>query len=118
MKRTLDEWLNIINECKKSNKSVQEWCLKNNISRHAYYYWHGKLRKKGMLSVNKTVKKQDKESISFIEIPKIPLKQKDVTKVTDVNEMEIEYHEFKIKIKQQYNTSQLENILSILQKIC
>lgn len=37
-------WTNRFTERKASGLKVDEWCEKNNISRHAYYYWHRKIQ--------------------------------------------------------------------------
>ena len=37
-------WKGRINDCKNSGSKVTKWCLENDISRHAYYYWHRKIK--------------------------------------------------------------------------
>lgn len=36
-------WKERINLCKRSGKNVKDWCSDNQVSKHAYYYWHRKL---------------------------------------------------------------------------
>lgn len=37
-------WKNRFTDRKASGLKVEEWCEKNNVSRHAYYYWYRKVQ--------------------------------------------------------------------------
>lgn len=37
-------WNHRFTDRKVSGLNVDEWCEKNNISRHSYYYWHRKVQ--------------------------------------------------------------------------
>lgn len=37
-------WNHRFTDRKVNGLNVDEWCEKNNISRHSYYYWHCKVQ--------------------------------------------------------------------------
>lgn len=39
-----EQWKRLILECQSSGMRVEDWCVQNNVTRHAYYYWLRKLR--------------------------------------------------------------------------
>ena len=43
--RTKNEWLSLIEECRKSGMTDAQWCLKNGISRNSFYSAIKRLRK-------------------------------------------------------------------------
>lgn len=43
--RTRDEWLSLIQECRKSGMTDAQWCLKNGINRNSFYSAIKRLRK-------------------------------------------------------------------------
>lgn len=40
----LNQWTEIIRECRSSNQSVRSWCIEHDIDEKRYYYWHRKIR--------------------------------------------------------------------------
>lgn len=46
-------WKQRLEEIKQSDLTVDEWCKQNQISKHAYYYWHKKILD-SINNVNKT----------------------------------------------------------------
>ena len=54
-----EQWEKIIAACQSSGAKVDVWCEENNISRHAYYYWLRKIRKKACESVLPVIPKQE-----------------------------------------------------------
>lgn len=39
-----EQWKQLISDCQSSGMRVDDWCIQNNVSRHAYYYWLRKIR--------------------------------------------------------------------------
>ena len=35
----INEWKELISECRRSGKSINEWCEENTIKPSQYYYW-------------------------------------------------------------------------------
>lgn len=56
-----EQWTQLIKECQSSGMRVDDWCIANDISRHAYYYWLRKLR---LANIRKS------ESAVLVETPK------------------------------------------------
>lgn len=62
-----DQWEKLIAEFQCSGLQVDEWCEKNEISRHAYYYWLRKIRVKACESMLPAIPEQNK-SIAFAKV--------------------------------------------------
>ncbi len=54
-----DQWERLITDCQNSCLKVDEWCAENHISRHAYYYWLRKIRKKACETMFPALPKED-----------------------------------------------------------
>ena len=62
-----DQWKKLIKECQSSGLQVNEWCEKNQISRHAYYYWLRKIRINACESMLPVIPEQN-NSIAFAKV--------------------------------------------------
>jgi len=62
-----EQWEKLIQECQSSGLKIDDWCKENNISRHAYYYWLRKVRKKACGSILPDISKQN-PSVAFAKI--------------------------------------------------
>ena len=40
----LEQWTKLIQNCKASSMTINDWCELNNVSPNAYYYWLRKIR--------------------------------------------------------------------------
>lgn len=40
----LNEWMNVVKECRESGLPVSTWCEQNDIRTQSYYYWLKKIR--------------------------------------------------------------------------
>lgn len=47
----MQEWMDIIRDCRTSGLTVQQCCDEKNLSRPTYYYWLNKIRKTAIESV-------------------------------------------------------------------
>ena len=47
------EWKELITECRRSGKSVSEWCEENSIKPSVYYYWLRTVRNDALVLANK-----------------------------------------------------------------
>lgn len=54
-----EQWEKLIFDCQSSGLKVDEWCEENNVSRHAYYYWLRKIRKKACTSIQPIIPEQN-----------------------------------------------------------
>ena len=97
-------WKSRIQSRKLSGLKVNVWCEQNDISRHAYYYWHRKL-------------KDIKEDNVFAEVlleqaPTIPAEK--ITKP----ELLITWKGFSISVTDQHAIPMAVELLSRLEKQC
>lgn len=58
----LEQWTKLIQNCKASCMTINEWCELNNVSPHAYYYW---LRKIRMTAAQELPTLQSEQEIHF-----------------------------------------------------
>lgn len=54
-----EQWEKLITDCQSSGLKVDDWCEKNQISRHAYYYWLRRIRKKACESMQPALPAQN-----------------------------------------------------------
>ena len=65
----MQEWMDIIRDCRSSGLTVQQYCDEKNLSRPTYYYWLNKIRKTAIESVE--------SSPAFVELkPPAPVSKK------------------------------------------
>lgn len=62
-----EQWEKLIADCQNSGLKVDEWCEKKQVSRHAYYYWLRKIRKKACDSILPSIPKQS-TSVDFAKV--------------------------------------------------
>jgi len=62
-----EQWEKLITDCQSSGLKVDDWCEKNHVSRHAYYYWLRKIRKKACDSILPAIPKQN-SSVTFAKV--------------------------------------------------
>lgn len=65
-KESYDLWKQRIHEQRTSGMKIREWCEKNQLSPHAYYYW------RKLISTHKNVL-TDSNTTAFVEVPKIEM---------------------------------------------
>jgi hypothetical protein len=53
------QWNALVQECMSSGLKVKDWCLQNNVSKDAYYYWLRKVREAAC----------DSMESSFVRVP-------------------------------------------------
>lgn len=99
-------WKSRIQSRKLSGLKVNDWCEQNNISRHAYYYWHRKL---------KDIK--EKQGDVFAEVLLEPAPMLSVEKVAKP-EILIAWKDFSISVTDQHAIPMAAELLSRLEKQC
>lgn len=97
-------WKSRIKSRKLSGLKVNVWCEQNGISRHAYYYWHRKL-------------KDIKEDNVFAEVLLEPAPTVPVEKITRP-ELLITWKGFSISVTNQHAIPMAVELLSRLEKQC
>ena len=103
----LQSWAQIIKECKESGLKVNDYCSQHNLSRDAYYYWYGKVKKEFY-----------SQQSGFVEIPAdLPSKPSKITAseaTASSEKIEIHCGKFTITIP---SSSSAEVISKILEAV-
>ena len=106
-----EKWEELIKDCQSSGLQVDEWCIKNQVSRHAYYYWLRKIRTKACESMLPAIPEQS-IPIAFAKVelpphhsgsPVITIHLSDSTTV---------------EIRDGVSQQTIESVLVALKKIC
>lgn len=103
-------WKTRIDNCKRSGQKVTDWCVENNLSRFAYYYWHRKITeldasKKKNVSIFAEVSKEDvSKNANYIN--------------TQEPELTISWNEVSITIKDQRAVPMAADLLNRLASSC
>ncbi len=106
----MDQWEKLINDRQNSGLQVDEWCEKNQISRHAYYYWLRKVRKKACESILPAISKQT-TPVSFAKV-ELQSHQTHTAAIT------IQYQSATIEVREGTSLQIIESVLSALKNIC
>ncbi len=102
--KTQEEKEALVNTFLKSNQSLSKWCKDKNIPITTFSGWIKKYKNK----------------VSFIPldpIPKTTTVVATVTKKSLINELRIEFNEFKITITDGSSMHLLENVLKVVKKL-
>lgn len=105
-----EQWEKLIIDCQSSGLKVDDWCEKNKISRHSYYYWLRKIRKKACESILPVIPKQN-PPVSFAKVE---------VKTNKPDPAAVSIHLPSATIEVQDGTSQktIEAVLLALKNIC
>lgn len=101
-------WNKRIADREQSGLKVGDWCDKNNISRHAYYYWHRKVQ---------GVDFQDVKENIFAEVS-IASDPETLDKKEAVNELTIAWNDFSIRITDSNSIPLMVELMNRLVKQC
>ena len=106
----MEQWEKLIIDRQNSGLHIDEWCEKNQISRHAYYYWLRKIRKKACESVLPAMSKQN-TPVSFAKVELQP-HQSSAAAIT------IQFQSATIEVKDGTSPQTIEAVLTALKNIC
>jgi len=106
-----EQWEILIADCQSSGLKVDEWCLKNQISRNAYYYWLRKIRKKACEAMLPAIPKED----SQVAFAKVEIQPKQITPMASVI---LHLPTATLEIHNGSNQQTIEAVLLALKKIC
>lgn len=106
-----EQWEKLITDCQNSGLKVDVWCEENHVSRHAYYYWLRKIRKKACESVLPTIQKQN-SSVAFAKV-EVKTPQPDV-----MAPVIIHLSSATLEVRQGTSQQTIETVLSALKNIC
>lgn len=122
-RRTDEEWLNLIQECRSSGLSDKCWCEEHHIHTSNFYYQVRRLRNKACdipePASSSFSSKQEIVQVSFDEPAVLPVQEK-ISCAPSSNEtaVRITLHGFQIEITNAAASETVFNTLSALQRLC
>ena len=115
-RRTDEEWMAIIRECKSSGYSDIEWCKQHNISVSTYYHKLNILRKKA--SMNEPVKPKIREQQEVVRVCLQEEPAKTVQPVNNEGALRLNINGVTIDILNNATKTTIENTLLSLRSLC
>lgn len=101
-------WEQQINERILSRMTIEDWCKKNGISKHKYYYWNHRIREK---------QKSDKEEI-FTEITPILSNAGDgISNSVKSADFQIFFKNIQVTVPTNFNPTSLTGLMKVLQEL-
>lgn len=125
MKRTDQEWFDLISDCKTSSLKVKNWCEQNGITAKALYYHTRRLRQKGYqippLSV-KTTPGETQEVVCLDLTKRIPIGMTDPTPpapwTAGAAVLRFDFQGTQVEISNDAARETIANTLLALQSLC
>lgn len=122
-RRTDEEWINLIQECRSSGLSDKCWCEEHHIHTSNFYYQIRRLRKKACRipePVNSSFsKKQEVVQVSLDDAVQYPALEKTAVVSTSFEPaVRITAHGFQIEITNAAAEETVFRALSVLQRLC
>ena len=106
-----EQWKELIKNYNESGLPVRQWCEKNQISRHAYYYWLRKIRMNACESMLPAIPEQNK-SIAFAKVELQAHQSAPSTAIT------IHLSGATLEVRDGASQQTIEYLLLALKKIC
>lgn len=102
-------WEQRIKERVQSGMKVEEWCVKNNVTKHQYYYWYNQIHKKQKISG---------EEIAFAEITQTFLDSKNIKEVSVPScDFQVFFKGIQITVPSDFNADALAGLMKVLQAL-
>lgn len=101
-------WEQRIKDRIQSGMTIEEWCKKNEVSKHKYNYWNQRVRAMG---------KTDEE-MAFADVTPI-LSTVDTKKQNPelTSEFQIFFKSFRVSVPDNFNPSSLTGLIKVLQEL-
>jgi hypothetical protein len=101
-------WEQRINERTRSRMTIEQWCKKNEISVHKYYYWNHRIIEN---------QKSDKET-AFAEITPIFSSTEDtISKSAKSDDFQIFFKNMQVTVPANFNQISLAGLMKVLQEL-
>lgn len=101
-------WEERIKERTGSGMTIEEWCKKNEISKHKYNYWNHRINKK---------QKTNKEMI-FAEItPIISKTENAISNSAKADDFQILYKNVQVTVPNNFNQASLAGLMKVLKEL-
>lgn len=120
-KRTDEEWLNLIQECRSSGLSDRVWCAEHHIHTSNFYYHIRRLRKLACeIPESSSVSVSPEQEVVRLAFDEPAGYSKALQEDASVFEpaIRIQIHEIRIEISNSAASDTVFHTLSVLQKLC
>ena len=115
----LQQWTQVITECRRSGKTVKTWCEENNINSKSYYYWLKRARIAACNSLpTVTEKQQEIVPISISDISTCKDETKLISSDLEQTVVVININSTSIEVKNGASASTIENTLRAIKNLC
>lgn len=104
--KSLELWKQRIADRKGSGLNVTDWCAKNNLTKHAYYYWWKR--------VEADVQKNDASIPRFVEIESACIAPKKAMK----SDLQVTWNDINLKISDSDTAKLAAEFIRQLQSLC
>jgi hypothetical protein len=125
IKRTDQEWLDLIQECRTSGLTDKEWCEQQHIQRSSFYYQVRRLRKKACEIPDNPVpscqEHQEVVAIDFSEPDPLPEKivsRNEPNGFPDAPAIRLVFSVFSLEIQNGAASETIRNTIAALEQIC
>lgn len=105
-KNSLELWKQRIADRKASGLKVVDWCEKNNLTKHAYYYWKKR--------VEANEHQPDESQPVFVEIGPSCM----ATVNTEISGLQITWNDINLTISDSENAKLAAEFINHLQRLC
>jgi transposase-like protein len=111
----MNQWMEIIRECRNSGQSVRSWCLEHGVNDKSYYYWLKKVR----IAACNTLPDNLEESRVMVPLKIEDLKQEPETATSSqVSVIVIRLNSAVVEIQNGATSSVIENTLRAIKNLC
>lgn len=124
-KHTDQEWLKLIQDCRRSSMTVKDWCSQHDLTIKALYYHTHQLRKKGYTIPNKAITpaRSEKHEIVCLDITNSicadrTVSHSPVTEAANDAVLRIDFHGIMIEISNHAVQDTITNTFRALQALC
>lgn len=115
-KYKMQQWAEIIKECRSSGLPVKQWCSQNNVPEGSYYYWLKKAREMAIESLPETTNTKSVQCVSTEQtttFTKITLPQ-----ISNENDVTLTLNGVTLTFKNSASSELIHCILSEVRSLC
>lgn len=110
----VQEWREIISECRNSGMPVRQWCTENNIRVNQYYYWLRVIRNETLALVPKESQIVETSTFATLKVSEMSNPESIDSGICAI----IKTSNFSVEIKNGANSNTLGDIIQILNNLC
>ena len=101
-------WEQRINEKIKSGMTIDEWCKKNEISKHKYLYWNHRIREN----------KKQNDKVTFAEVtPILSNAGETISNSAKPDDFQLFFKNIQVTVPSNFNQTSLAGLMKVLQEL-